>query len=256
MESKLLPDQVSSYREIVFNNLAFVDKTMFIQKLEEKLINVPLFLRPGRFGKTLFTDILSEYYDVDNAFDFEKLFGNTYTGKNPTATRNSYYILRFDFSGIDSSHPEKNFFETVKNQLKIFCSKYSSLNLTVNENSVSPASILEDLVTSFIEKRPHKTDQIFVIIDEYDNFANNVLATDVEQFKSMTSAEGFVKNFYARLKALSGSSLSAIGRFFMKGSLSGRFNKCQILKKQETCQYSQSVSGRLLPGLFLIMKRI
>ena len=217
MESKLLPDQISSYREIVFNNLAFVDKTMFIQKLEDKHIKVPLFLRPRRFGKTLFTDILSEYYDVDNACYFEKLFGNTYIGKNPTATRNSYYILRFDFSGIDYSHLEINFFETVKNQLKIFCSKYSSLNLTVNENSVSPASILEDLVTSFIEKRPHKTDQIFVIIDEYDNFANDVLATDVEHFKSMTSAEGFVKNFYARLNALSGSSLSAIGRFFITG---------------------------------------
>ena len=217
MEPKLLPDQISCYREIVFNNLAFVDKTRFIQKLEEQHIKVPLFLRPRRFGKTLFTDILSEYYDIDTAEDFEKLFGDTYIGKKPTAARNSYYILRFDFSGIDSAHLEKNFFDTVKNQLKIFCSKYSSLNLTVNENSVSPASILEDLVTSFIVKRPHKTDQIFVIIDEYDNFANDVLATDVEQFKSMTSAEGFVKNFYARLKALSGNSLSAIARFFITG---------------------------------------
>jgi hypothetical protein len=113
MEPKLLPDQISCYREIVFNNLAFVDKTRFIQKLEEQHIKVPLFLRPSRFGKTLLTDILSEYYDIDTAEDFEKLFGDTYIGKNPTAARNSYYILRFDFSGIDSAHLEKNFFDTV-----------------------------------------------------------------------------------------------------------------------------------------------
>ena len=217
MDLKLLPNQISSYREIVLSNLAFVDKTMFIRMLEERHIKVPLFLRPRRFGKTLFTDILSEYYDIDTAADFERLFGSTDIGKNPTEQRNSYYILRFDFSGIDSAHLEKNFFETVKNQLEVFCSKYRSLNLAVNENSVSSASLLEDLVTSFIVKRPRKTDQIFVIIDEYDNFANDVLATDVELFKSMTSAEGFVKNFYAKLKALSGSSQSAVGRFFITG---------------------------------------
>ena len=217
MNMKLLPNQISSYREIVFSNLAFVDKTMFIRKLEEQHVKVPLFLRPRRFGKTLFTDVLSEYYDIDTAGDFERLFGGTDIGKNPTEQRNSYYILRFDFSGIDSAHLEKNFFETVKNQLEVFCSKYSSLNLTVNENSVSSASLLEEFVTSFIVKRPRKTDQIFVVIDEYDNFANDVLATDVELFKSMTSAEGFVKNFYAKLKALSGSSQSAIGRFFVTG---------------------------------------
>ena len=235
MNMKLLPNQISSYREIVFSNLAFVDKTMFIRKLEEQHVKVPLFLRPRRFGKTLFTDVLSEYYDIDTAGDFERLFGGTDIGKNPTEQRNSYYILRFDFSSIDSAHLEKNFFETVKNQLEVFCSKYSSLNLTVNENSVSSASLLEELVTSFIVKRPRKTDQIFVVIDEYDNFANDVLATDVELFKSMTSAEGFVKNFYAKLKALSGSSQSAIGRFFVTGvssimlsSLTTGFNAVNI----------------------------
>ncbi len=71
MNMKLLPNQISSYREIVFSNLAFVDKTMFIRKLEEQHVKVPLFLRPGRFGKTLFTDVLSEYYDIDTAGDFE-----------------------------------------------------------------------------------------------------------------------------------------------------------------------------------------
>jgi hypothetical protein len=235
MNMKLLPNQISCYREIVFSNLAFVDKTMFIRKLEEQHVKVPLFLRPRRFGKTLFTDVLSEYYDIDTVGDFERLFGGTDIGKNPTEQRNSYYILRFDFSGIDSAHLEKNFFETVKNQLEVFCSKYSSLNLTVNENSVSSASLLEELVTSFIVKRPRKTDQIFVVIDEYDNFANDVLATDVELFKSMTSAEGFVKNFYAKLKALSGSSQSAIGRFFVTGvssivlsSLTTGFNAVNI----------------------------
>ncbi|MGN1394032.1 MAG: AAA family ATPase [Succinivibrionaceae bacterium] len=217
MKLKLLPKLISQYTKFVERNFAFIDKTRFIELIEDKGLDVPLFLRPRRFGKTLFTDILAQYYDVNTRDDFERLFGNTYIGKNPTPTRNSYYILRLDFSGINSKNLEQNFFDNIKNSLLRFCSNYNFLNIELDNNTSDSSSLINFFFTDFQAKRKSKNDKIFIIIDEYDNFANDVLATNISQFKEMTSADGFVKNFYAMLKAESNNPNSAISRFFITG---------------------------------------
>ena len=117
---KLLPKLISSYSELIEKNFAYVDKTRFIELIEKRGLKVPLFLRPRRFGKTLFTDLLAKYYDLNSRDDFEKLFSKTYIGNNPTPQRNSFYILRMDFSGIDQKNLEENFFLSVNNRKLLF----------------------------------------------------------------------------------------------------------------------------------------
>ena len=214
---KLLPKLISSYSELIEKNFAYVDKTRFIELIEKRGLKVPLFLRPRRFGKTLFTDLLAKYYDLNSRDDFEKLFSKTYIGNNPTPQRNSFYILRMDFSGIDQKNLEENFFLSVKQSLVNFCLMYRNLNISIDENIHSSAALIGNFFSEFRAARPHSSDRIFMIIDEYDNFANDVLAADTDKFKGMTSVEGFVKNFYARLKAESNMPESAIERFFITG---------------------------------------
>jgi len=85
------------------NNL-YVDKTKFIEKLESSPnLRKTFYLRPGRFGKSLFVSMLNYYYAIEEKEKFEKLFGDLYIGKNQTENRNKYYILKFDFSGMDIS---------------------------------------------------------------------------------------------------------------------------------------------------------
>ena len=91
-----LPKGISNYEDIVRENRIYVDKTMYIEKLEKLSDKTIMFLRPRKFGKTLFTSVLENYYDKNKVEKFEKLYGNTYIGKNPTNLKNSYCILRFN----------------------------------------------------------------------------------------------------------------------------------------------------------------
>ena len=104
---KKLPNGISNYEELVEQNYCYVDKTRFIEKMEDLSDKRLMFLRPRKFGKTLFTSVLENYYDILKADKFEKLFSETYIGKNPTPNKNSYHILKFNFSGIDTRKHRK-----------------------------------------------------------------------------------------------------------------------------------------------------
>jgi hypothetical protein len=92
----------SNFRKVEINNdYLYIDKTQFIEKLESLNESFLIFLRPRRFGKSLFLSTLQYYYDENSANEFDKIFNNTYIGKNPTPLKNSYKILFFEFSGIE-----------------------------------------------------------------------------------------------------------------------------------------------------------
>ncbi|MDR2762641.1 MAG: AAA family ATPase, partial [Planctomycetaceae bacterium] len=88
------------------NNYVYVDKTRFIELLENEN-DSKIFIRPRRFGKSLFLSMLSYYYDINYADEFEQLFGDLYIGQNPTPLKNSYAVMAFNFSGIDTSSVER-----------------------------------------------------------------------------------------------------------------------------------------------------
>ena len=194
MDMKKLPYGKSDYETIIENGYYYVDKTSYIEKLENLPETYIMFLRPRKFGKTLFTSTLENYYDIKKVDKFEKLFGNTYMGKNPTKLKNSYYILKFNFSGIDTSNEEttmKGFKREVASSIKKFVDKYQ-LDFYVNMEDEAEG-ILDNLIKSFDIQRPEE--KIYVIVDEYDHFANELLSFNTNQFKSLASKNGKVRKW-------------------------------------------------------------
>ena len=210
---KKLPYGISDYERLVENNYYYVDKTMYIEKLENIAEPYIMFLRPRKFGKTLFTSTLENYYDLKKVDKFEKLYGNTYIGKNPTKLKNSYYILKFNFSGIDTTNEEttiKGFKNEVSSSIKVFVEKYGLDFYIDNDNEAE--SILNNLIKAFSIQKSDK--KIYVIIDEYDHFAKELLGFNTNQFKNLVSKNGKVRKWYEILKK---GTESVIDRIFITG---------------------------------------
>ncbi len=145
-----LPTGISNFEKLMEGNRIYVDKTMYIEKLEKIVDPAVMFLRPRKFGKTLFTSMLENYYDISKSNIFEKLFSNTYIGKNPTDKRNSYYVLRFNFSGINTStllDTLEGFKNSTIESIKRFINKYE-LDFYINTNQKAE-EILNSLYTAF-----------------------------------------------------------------------------------------------------------
>jgi len=209
---KKLPYGISDYKTIVEDNLYYVDKTKYIEKLENLHSYYIFFLRPRRFGKTLFTSVLQNYYDIKEKDNFEILFRSTYIGQNPTKERNNYYILKFNFSGLTTDtleKLEKSFTNIIKISLDAFQGRYGIFVDYLKEGSA--ANIFEDFITkiSYIIDKP-----VYVIIDEYDHFANELLSFQIELFKKTISQTGFVRKWYEVLKK---ATETVVKRIFATG---------------------------------------
>ena len=106
-----IPYAVADFVEMRERDFYYVDKTDFIPGLED--YKAPVFLRPRRFGKSLFISTLACYYDRTKADRFEELFGGTWIGEHPTEEHNRYMIVRYDFSAMvmadDMEGLERNF---------------------------------------------------------------------------------------------------------------------------------------------------
>ena len=208
-----MPYGISNYEELVTENYYYVDKTEYIEKLEELPEKRIMFLRPRKFGKTLFTSVLENYYDKNKIDSFEKLYGNTYIGKNTTKLKNSYCILRFNFSGIDTSTEEatiRGFKKEVASSIEVFINRYN-LEFHVNKEDEAE-NILDNLFKSFYIQKLQ--DKIYVIIDEYDHFANELLGFNPEQFRGLVSKNGKVRKWYEILKK---GTETVVDRIFITG---------------------------------------
>ena len=210
---KKLPYGISNYQELVEDNYYYVDKTKYIELLENLPQKRITFLRPRKFGKTLFTSTLENYYDIKKEDKFEELYKDTYIGKHPTPLKNSYHILRFNFSGIDTSNEEttiNGFKREVASSIKLFADRYG-LDFYVNIEDEAE-NILDNLVKAFIVQRAN--DKIYVIIDEYDHFANELLGFNTDHFKTLVSKNGKVRKWYEILKK---GTETVIDRIFITG---------------------------------------
>ena len=208
-----MPYGISNYEELVTENYYYVDKTKYIEKLEELPEKRIMFLRPRKFGKTLFTSVLENYYDKNKIDSFEKLYGNTYIGKNPTKLKNSYCILRFNFSGINTENEEttmKGFKEKVTISIEGFTKIYG-IDFYIN-----PEQTVEGMTRSLIEafKIQKPEEKIYIIIDEYDHFANELLGFNPEQFRNLVSKNGKVRKWYEILKE---GTETVVDRIFITG---------------------------------------
>ena len=210
---KKLPNGISNYEELIEDGYYYVDKTKYIEKLENLTDKRIMFLRPRKFGKTLFTSVLENYYDIQKKDKFEELYGETYIGKNPSKLKNSYHILRFNFSGIDTQNEEstmKAFKRTTIEAIKLFINKYN-IEFYINEEQEAE-EILNSLFTAFTIQK--ENEKIYVIIDEYDHFANELLGFKTDSFRTLVSQNGKIRKWYEILKR---GAESIVDRIFITG---------------------------------------
>ena len=150
---KKLPYGISDYERIIEQDYYYVDKTMYIERLENLPQPYIIFLRPRKFGKTLFTSVLENYYDILKQDKFEKLYGETYIGKNPTKLKNSYHILRFNFAGVDTTDEEATmtgFKNKMISSINLFIQKYG-IDFYINYEDEAE-NILNNLFKAFQNK--------------------------------------------------------------------------------------------------------
>jgi len=207
---KKIPYGQADYKNIKENNYYFIDKTKFIEKLENLNERYLIFLRPRRFGKSLFISMLHYYYDKHYKDDFKTLYGDTYIGKNPTKEVNKYLIMRFNFSGIDVNDVEESLRINLLEELKGFISKYNII-VEIANNPI----ILFNTVFKFLQKNRL---ELMVLIDEYDNFANKLLLREKTEYLGLVSEKtASFKQFFTILKTATDMENSPLKRIFITG---------------------------------------
>ena len=197
-----IPYGVSDFRSVRDRDLYYVDKTMYLPILEGQSDTL-IFIRPRRFGKSLFINMMRQYYDKAATGDFEKLFGDLYIGQHPTPLRNKYQVLYLDFSqiggGIDELYAQCDTYLSVC--LDGFVRKYADdypdyfideyfKDTNANTRLVHITRIAKELQIP-----------LYLIIDEYDNFTNVVLNEQGEEmYHAITHADGFYRDLFKKFK--------------------------------------------------------
>jgi hypothetical protein len=246
---KRIPCGKSDFRDIITKNYAYIDKTRFIEYLENEDNPNHFFIRPRKFGKTLFFTMLHNYYDINCKNEFEQIFGNLYIGKNPTPERNSYAILDFDFSGMNTSDMKsfkRSFSRKIQKIVRRFLTTYkhiiSDAEYLIKQIDEDKDPDVDILSVAFDAAFDNKI-KIYLIIDEYDHFANDLIAmgnrTGEDFYKKMVTANGLVRDFYERIKEATKSSV--IYRTFITGispvmldDLTSGYNIAEILTLNPT----------------------
>jgi len=199
------PYGISDFYQIITENYLYVDRTDRIPVLEEAGKTL-LLLRPRRFGKSLLLSMLENYYDVNKAAEFDRLFGGLAIGRQPTPLRNRYLILRWDFSDV-APHPDihqmqQNLFDHINDRIKLFAQRYAHLFKTEIEISDENAMISFRAALRAVETTPYK---LYLLIDEYDNFANEILmggrVRNQERYESLVFSESAFKSIFKSMKA-------------------------------------------------------
>ena len=219
-----IPYGVINWAKLVRECL-FVDNTSYIQRLEE--VDTPVFLRPKRFGKSIVCSMLAHYYDVNLKDRFDELFGKTDIGRNPTPLRNSFLVLQFDFSTVQVgslAEIEERFWRNVQGAVSYLTVKYKDLADWSDVKATNAPAQCIDKVRDVI--RANNLPPLYVIIDEYDNFTNELVVSGRDnEYNAVcghdavgdATRESFFKAFFKSFKA--GLADGTVGRTYFTGVL-------------------------------------
>jgi len=210
------PYEISDFEKIRLNAFTYIDRTDHIPHIEN-VGQYLLLLRPRRFGKSLWLSTLKNYYDINKKDLFDPMFSGLWIGQQPTMLANQYFVLEWDFSCVNCSGSHKDIEQSLNchlnDRIERFASDYAHiLPSPIKIHSSSGISSFERLLGS-ISKTPHK---LYLFIDEYDNFANELMASRREdEYYAMTDLDGFFKTFFKSLK--SATKGLGLDRMFLTG---------------------------------------
>ena len=217
-KAKKIPYGMTNLEAMIREGYYYVDKTRFIPRLEDEGRYV-IFLRPRRYGKSLTIAMLQYYYGIQYASKFHDIFGGLEIGKNPTDKCNSYLVLSLNFSNVDSDKDkvEESFNSLLLLELRSFASKYKAF-LPDGAEDIMKAHTSSNLAFNDLCKLVARTDKkMYVMIDEYDNFANTLMSYDENAYMNLTHGDGFFRLFFNSLKAATTGADAVVDRMYISG---------------------------------------
>ena len=207
------PYAINDFGALIQDGYFYQDRTDRSPRLEEAGRQL-IFIRPRRFGKSLLLSMLEHYYDVNRAAQFETLFGHLAIGRNPTPLHNQYLVMKWDFSLVKAQGELKDIeaalYQHVNTAIRACAARYGWDGIEITPND-AVNSLFSLLIRVRQEGRP-----LYLLIDEYDNFANEVLMTGCRQefYEGLLYGEGVLKNLFKGVKGAVGQGLD---RVFMTG---------------------------------------
>ena len=199
---KRVPYGVSDFVKVIEQNQYYVDKTMYLPMLEDEPSYL-FFIRPRRFGKSIFLSMLHAYYDCRTKDKFEQWFGSLWIGKHPTPLQGAFQILHLDFSQVGGTIEalEENFNNYCRIKLDSFVDIYREYYSAEFVERVIREPKATDKLNLINDESKKQGYSLYLIIDEYDNFTNTVLNEQGESvYWAMTHAEGFYRDIFKKFK--------------------------------------------------------
>ena len=255
----------TSYGEVSYEifrkeGYAFADKSAVIEELEGKdMTNYPVLLRPRRFGKSTFVQMLKCFYDISYKDRYDEIFSETNIYKKKLTSHNTYHVINFNFSGVSGVKEDtliRSFIIAVNSGINDFMVRYPDFvfNPTDAEKE-TPSSFIKSFIDAY--KRYPLKKSLYLMVDEYDNFANSILSQDLELFKAITGTGGFLKDFYAAIKE---GAETCIAKTFITGvssvsldSLTSGFNISRNVTSRvcfnEYAGFTEDELAKLIPQL-------
>ena len=201
-QAKQVPYGVADFARVMTQNMYYVDKTMFLPELERQPSYL-FFIRPRRFGKSIFLSMLYSYYDCKQKDKFESLFGTLWIGSHPTPLQGKYQVLYLDFSQItgriDVLEERFNAYLCINidSFMRTYADYYTNEEVAEIVSKTEHADKLE-LMFKAAKKHGHA---LYLIIDEYDNFTNVVFNEHGEGvYHAITHADGFYRDVFKKFK--------------------------------------------------------
>ena len=196
-----IPYGVSDFRTIRNEGLYYVDKTQYLAQMEARDRFI-FFVRPRRFGKSLFISMMESYYDLNQKKDFKKLFGDLWIGKHPTRNANRFMTLKLDFSKVGGTGEEleRAFEEHIGKRLDDMVSRYPSC-FDAEFRASFAGQTASAKILDVVSKAQREDIPLYLIIDEYDNFTNQMIrSTGVDEYHDITHGAGFYRNWFKKFK--------------------------------------------------------
>ena len=185
-----LPYGISDFKQLRRENKYYVDKTMFLPRMED-VGNFLFFIRPRRFGKSIFLSMMRAYYDINERDNFDTLFDGLWIKDNPTGLRNSFEVLHLDFSQIGGSIDElKKYFDSYMDvMINDFAKRYADRYPEGYLEELKSIHVTDGKLNFINQAAKTNGHQMYLIIDEYDNFANTLFSTDEDAYRDLTHGD-------------------------------------------------------------------
>ncbi|KAF9085347.1 hypothetical protein BGX27_003489, partial [Mortierella sp. AM989] len=215
-------DSIANFKELREDNYFYADKTKYIKDIENDR-PVLMFLRPKRFGKSLLLSTLKYFYDINEAANFDTLFGSLEIYQHALELQhNQFLILKWDFSTInrctDTQEMNLSLRNHVNASIKAFCQRYkyilglkSSDILTI----INPDDCLDSISNAFLLVEPTGL-KVYVLVDEYDAIINEYLdPTDAQSYQQVRDKQSQLKALFGVIKRYRNEGV--ISRVFITG---------------------------------------